>query len=191
MGVYDRWHKSQPPGDSAALAELSVMPSSVHVIGDRWQVRWRPADDGSQRKRNIARKTGKNPAIHADVFDVRNRSTRRLILTRRGELAMHRDRPDEEWRRALVKAGIVEACRPDDKRWPPRHRMHVLRHTAASAWLSAGKSPAAVAAWLGDAVETALAIYAHLMPGDEGSGRKAMDAFFNVSAPDVPSAAKR
>lgn len=115
--------------------------------------------------------------------------THRLILTRRGELAMHRDRADDEWRYALVMAGIGEARKPDDKRWPPPgHGMHVLRHTAASAWLSAGKSPAAVAAWLGDTVETVLAIYTHPMPGDDDSGRKAMDAFFTTSAPGVPSA---
>ncbi len=102
---------------------------------------------------------------------------------------MHRDRADDEWRRALVKAGVVPPRKPDDKRWPPPgHGMHVLRHTAASAWLSAGKSPAAVAGWLGDTVETVLAIYAHLMPGGDDSGRKAMDAFFTASAPDVPSA---
>lgn len=43
--------------------------------------------------------------------------------------------------------------------------MHVLRHTAASAWLTAGVDIAAVAAWLGDAVKTVPETYAHMMPG--------------------------
>jgi len=58
--------------------------------------------------------------------------------------------------------------------------MHVLRHTAASAWLSQGISVAAVASWLGDTPQTVLATYAHLMPDDTERGRKAMDAFFTA-----------
>ena len=50
----------------------------------------------------------------------------------------------------------------------------------------------AVAAWLGDTVETVHGTYAHLMPGADDRGRKAMDEFFkragdNGSALDVPS----
>ena len=73
--------------------------------------------------------------------------------------------------------------------------MHVLRHTAASAWLSESVSVAAVAAWLGDTEQTVLATYAHLMPEDTERGRKAMDRFFTAdqaaSAPDVPSAGSK
>jgi hypothetical protein len=50
----------------------------------------------------------------------------------------------------------------------------------------------AVAAWLGDTVETVHRTYAHLMPGADYRGRKAMDEFFKRagdkgSAPNVPS----
>jgi hypothetical protein len=38
--------------------------------------------------------------------------------------------------------------------------MHALRHTAASAWLSAAADIVAVAAWLGDTVETVYRTYA-------------------------------
>jgi hypothetical protein len=63
---------------------------------------------------------------------------------------------------------------------------------AASAWLSAGADIVAVAAWLGDTVETVHRTYAHLMPDADDRGRKAMDQFFKRvgdegSAPDVPS----
>jgi hypothetical protein len=59
---------------------------------------------------------------------------------------------------------------------------------AASAWLSAGVSVAAVAAWLGDTQQTVLDTYSHLMPDDTDRGRRAMDQFFLGSALDVPSA---
>ena len=119
--------------------------------------------------------------------------TRKLILTRPDGRAMQRDRADEDWRRALVDAGIVPAREPEDKRWPPSgNGMHVLRHTAASAWLSAGVSVAAAAAWLGDTEATVPQTYAHLMPGDDDAGRTAMDGFFRAtSALDVPSAVQR
>ena len=70
--------------------------------------------------------------------------------------------------------------------------MHALRHTAASAWLSAGADIVAVAAWLGDTVETVYKTYAHLMPDADERGRKAIDQFFRQSgrkgsALDVPS----
>jgi integrase len=66
---------------------------------------------------------------------------------------------------------------------------HVLRHTAASAWLSAGVSVAAVAAWLGDSPATVLAAYAHMMPDADTGGRAVIEAFFSASAPGVQKVA--
>jgi integrase len=118
--------------------------------------------------------------------------THKLILTRSGGLAMHRDRADDDWKDALVAAGLVPPRKKGDKRWPaPGNGMHRLRHTAASAWLSAGVNIAAVAEWLGDTVATVQMIYAHMMPGDAGAGRRAVDAFFRPCAPDVPSATSK
>jgi integrase len=115
-----------------------------------------------------------------------------LVFTRpgAGNVAMHRTRFNEsEWWPAQVEAGIAPARTPGEKRAPARDRgVHSLRHTAASAWLSAGVSVAAVAAWLGDTEQTVLATYAHLMPDDSDRRRKAMDLFFTRWAPDVPSA---
>jgi integrase len=70
--------------------------------------------------------------------------------------------------------------------------MHALRHTAASAWPSAGADIVAVVAWLGDTVETVYKTYAHWMPNADERGRKAIDQFFRRpghegSALDVPS----
>jgi hypothetical protein len=59
--------------------------------------------------------------------------------------------------------------------------MHVLRHTAVSAWLSAGISAQAVAEFIGDTEETAMATYSHMMPDDRDRARKAMERFFTRS----------
>jgi integrase len=116
-----------------------------------------------------------------------------LLVTRPAGIAMHRTRFNEShWWPAQVKAGITPSRPEGVKRAPARDQgMHVLRHTAASAWLAAGVGIAAVAAWLGDTEQTVLATYAHLMPDDVDHGRKAMDLFFARCAPDVPSAGER
>jgi integrase len=53
----------------------------------------------------------------------------------------------------------------------------VLRHTAASAWLSAGLGLARVAAYLGDTQEVILRTYSHFMPDDADRAREIMDRF--------------
>ena len=65
----------------------------------------------------------------------------------------------------------------------------MLRHTAASVWLSHGVSLAKVAAFLGNSKETVLSVYAHFMASDDDRAREAMIAFLGGScAPDVPEA---
>lgn len=112
--------------------------------------------------------------------------THTLLLTRTDGGALRRtDFNSYCWQPARRAAGI-----PDTR----DNGCHALRHTAASAWLSAGVSIAAVAAWLGDTAQTVLATYGHLMPDDTERGRKAMDAFFTAnaspSALDVPLAVR-
>jgi integrase len=71
---------------------------------------------------------------------------------------------------------------------PERRRQngcHVLRHTAASAWLSAGLSLAKVAAYLGGTKEVVLATYARFMPDDDGRAREIMSAFFAPTREDA------
>lgn len=69
--------------------------------------------------------------------------------------------------------------------------MHVLRHTFASACLSAGVDIRTLADWLGHADPAfTLRVYGHLMPAASDRGRKAIDAFFQnseQSALNVPS----
>ena len=115
---------------------------------------------------------GKNPEF----------KTFTLLLSRSGGKAMHRKMANDRWKMALRRAGI-----PDD-RW---HMMHVLRHTAVSAWLSAGISARAVAEFIGDTEETVMATYSHMMPDDRDRARKAMDRFFSRPEQNPVSASGR
>jgi integrase len=102
-----------------------------------------------------------------------DRVTFTLLLSRGPGLAMHRNPVNDRWRAALKRAA-VECDR--------YHMMHVLRHTAASAWLSAGLSVRAVAEFLGDTEATVQATYSHMMPDDRERARKAMEVFFTRAA---------
>jgi integrase len=102
-----------------------------------------------------------------------------LLLSRGPGLAMHRKPVNDRWRAALKRAAI--SC---DR----RHMMHVLRHTAASAWLSEGISVRAVAEFLGDTEATVQATYSHLMPDDRERARKAMERFFSRAEGGQPKA---
>jgi len=57
--------------------------------------------------------------------------------------------------------------------------LHVLRHTAASEWLSNGLSLAKAAAYLGDTKEVVLSVYAHFMPSDDDLAGGIMNGFFD------------
>jgi integrase len=104
--------------------------------------------------------------------------TRSLLFTISTGRAWTRGRLIENWGTARAAAGIPAA---------PGNGCHVLRHTAASVWLSHGVSLAKVAAYLGDTKEVVLATYAHLMPSDDDRARETMGAFFGgPCASDVP-----
>ena len=97
--------------------------------------------------------------------------TRELLFTAPSGRALNRNAFNRVWRNAWQAAGVD----------PARGRLngcHVLRHTAASAWLSAGLGLAKVAAYLGDTKEVVLATYAHFMPDDDDRAREIMNAFF-------------
>lgn len=115
--------------------------------------------------------------------------TRELVFAWRGREAINRGSFNPVWRRAWRGAGI-----------PDRGRLngfHVTRHTAASAWLSAGVALALakVAALLGDTQEVVLATYSHFLPGDEDRARLVMEQFWAAvqdgsSALNVPRIAR-
>lgn len=104
--------------------------------------------------------------------------TRSLLFTTSTGRPWARGRFNEHWGTARKAAGIPAA---------PGNGCHVLRHTAASVWLSHGVSLAKVAAYLGDTKEVVLATYAHFMPSDDDRARETMSAFFGgPCASDVP-----
>lgn len=109
------------------------------------------------------------PWVSADGDPV----TYTLLLTRAAGKAMHRELVNDRLKSALRRAGL-----PDDR----YHMSHVLRHTAASAWLSEGISVRAVAEFLGDTEATVQKTYSHLMPDDRDRARKAMGRFFQRPA---------
>lgn len=88
-------------------------------------------------------------------------------------------------------AGARRAAGPETR----ENAMHVLRHTAASAWLAGGVDINTVAEWLGHRdVAFTLKTYIHLMPDAADRGRAAMTRFFERkidrrSALEVPSEA--
>jgi integrase len=89
-----------------------------------------------------------------------------LIFTNADGGPIRRNRWGETWGKATAAAGL------------PGTRFHALRHTYASALISAGCSVKVVQARLGHAsAQETLDTYAHLWPDDEDRTRAAVDAF--------------
>jgi integrase len=103
--------------------------------------------------------------------------TAEVLLTTSAQKALDRNEFNRAWRAARKRAGV-----PDGR----DNGCHVLRHTAASAWLANGVDIRTVAEYLGHTDPGfTLRVYSHLMPDAADRARKAMDAFF-ASAPNVP-----
>lgn len=117
--------------------------------------------------------------------DAKKKVTAHLLFTTDDGQALNRNTFNREcWRPARAAAGVPETR---------ENGIHVLRHTAASAWLAEGVDINTVAEWLGHSDPGfTLRTYIHLMPNAADRGRKAMDAFLRrpeegQSAPDVPA----
>jgi integrase len=112
--------------------------------------------------------------------------TRRLMFIKPHGAALDRMIFNRAWIKAWKAAGVRDTG---------RNGCHVLRHTAASAWLSNGLGLARTAAYLGDTQEVILRTYSHFMAKDEDLAREIMDAFLeplesSACAPDVPRVAR-
>jgi integrase len=99
--------------------------------------------------------------------------TRTLLFADPRGAAWYKQTVNRSWRKAWQSAGVPDLGRANG--------MHVLRHTAASHWLSGGLNPAKVADYLGDTVAMVLKTYAHFVPGDDDLGRAIMDGFIDPS----------
>ncbi len=142
MAVVDRWHKARPRAGEAQCREHKTVPSSVHGSGERWQVRWRD-EQGEQRARNFARKTGTDPDKCADAFDAKVRTTL--------DDGSYIDPADanttfnafaEDWRKTrthdVVTAGRIER----------ELRLHVYPAIGHRTMKELGKRPSLMAAWI-------------------------------------------
>jgi integrase len=122
--------------------------------------------------------------------------TVRLFFANSRRAPVYRDPFNLYWHKALEKVGIVPKLEPGQMRGNTyrEHGMHMLRHYFASALLTEGENPAAVAEWLGHADGGALLLrtYAHLMPSSEQRMRRTIDAALRRpdSAADGPDTAK-
>lgn len=101
-----------------------------------------------------------------------------MLFSDRG--AFNRNDVNRIWRTARAAAAIAESR---------TNGMHVLRHTAASAWLAAGVDVRTVAEFLGHSDPGfTLRTYTHLMPDAADRARRAMESLFRgESALVVPS----
>jgi hypothetical protein len=84
MSIYDRWHKTKlSPGDipcrEHSRGTTKLYPTTEHLRGDRWLVRWRN-EQGEQCKRSFAKKSGRDPETSAEAFD-----SQRAADTARGD----------------------------------------------------------------------------------------------------------
>ena len=104
--------------------------------------------------------------------------TARLLFVKADGLPWYRRNFECTWSKAREAAGA-----PATK----ENGMHVLRHTAASAWLAGGVDIRTLADWLGPGFT--FRTYTHLMPNASKRGRKAMDDFLAyVGSPTRPRA---
>jgi integrase len=99
--------------------------------------------------------------------------TRRLLFADPQGTAWFKQTVNRQWRKGWQAAGIPDLGRANG--------MHVLRHTAASYWLSKGLNVAKVADYLGDTVAMVWKTYSHYMPADHELGRAIMDGFLDPS----------
>jgi integrase len=78
VSVSDRWHKARPrPGDvpckEHSRGSTKLYPTSVHLHGDRWMVRWRD-ENGGQPGRTFPKKSGTDPETCAEAFDAQRKA---------------------------------------------------------------------------------------------------------------------
>ncbi|WP_420035079.1 tyrosine-type recombinase/integrase [Streptomyces sp. cg28] len=112
--VYDRWHLSRPAKGAEPCAEHSsktrtLVPSSGHGRGKRWQVRWRDAA-GEQQKENFAKRSQADTraaTIEADlarglyVDPAAGKESFRAVAERWRTSAVHRGGTSSRVERAL------------------------------------------------------------------------------------------
>lgn len=153
-------------------------PAAIERQGDKGRVTifqaWKKTDPGYELgapKSERGRRSIPIPTWVIDNLDL----TGELIFTNTmgGPIRLYSWRANV-WYKSLKKACTPDPNDPDKPYLTKRPRIHDLRHTAASWWLSEGVPLVTVSALLGhEDVATTARIYAHLI---DGAGQAAADA---------------
>ena len=151
--VYDRWHLSRPRKGAEPCKEHSsktrtLVPSSEHGVGKRWQVRYRDAN-GEQRKENFEKKAAADARAAAVETDLNrgqyiDRAAGRETFRTRAEewrtSAIHRERTEGRVERTLRlhlyptfgSRGIASIKRSDAQAWVKSQASRYEPSTVAS-----------------------------------------------------------
>lgn len=171
---------------ATALGDLDFLRKTCHI---EWQVKFvggelyfAPTKNGAIRDVPlgdyalwaVSAHLKRHPAVAVTLPVMREDGstgrpmTRELVFTRPDGQAHYKNSVQWGWDSARKRAGISG----------PSHSCgwHVLRHTAASWWLSDGLSLAKAAALLGDTKQVVLDTYAHFMPDDDDLARAIVNA---------------
>ena len=167
---------------AAEVDDLDFLRKTCHI---EWQVKlvagelyFAPTKNGAVRDVPVgdyavwavAAHLKRHPAVEVKLPVMREDGTigkpvtRKLIFTRPDGQAHWKSSVAWGWTAACKRAGVVLPAYSAG--W------HVLRHTAASWWLSGGLSLAKAAALLGDTKQVVLDTYAHFMPEDDDLARQ-------------------
>jgi integrase len=192
--VYDRWHKHHPRDGDKPCAEHSrggtkLYPTAEHLMGDRWQVRWRD-EAGIQRSRKFPKRKGTNPETCAEAFDAQ-----RAADTARGEWidprigrTPFRDYAPVWMKSRLHKTGTVDT-------YELHLRNHIVPAFGDVPGGLAGIRPTMVQQWVKDlqsvkglaprTVETIYVIFSSIMRGAVRDGYLRKTPCVDIRLPEV------
>ena len=192
MSISDRWHKTRPGLGDKPCAEHSrgstvLYPTSEHLRGDRWLVRWRD-ENGNQCKRSFTKRKGRNPETSAEAFDAQRQADEargewidpRIGKTPFGEYA-------PVWMKSrLHKRGTAET-----------YELHLRNHIlpALGNFALAAIRPTTVQQWVKDlqtakglaprTIETVYIIFASIMRGAVRDGYIRRTPCADIRLPEV------
>jgi integrase len=192
MSVYDRWHKTHPGPADTPCAEHSrgrtkLYPTTDHLQGDRWQVRWRD-ENGHQAKRNFPKRKGTNPEVAAEAFDAQ-----RTADQARGEWIDPRigRTPFADYAPVWMKSRLHKTSTVDT------YELHLRNHIVPAFGGSglAAIKPTMVQQWVKDlqavkglapsTIETIYIIFASIMRGVVRDGYIRKTPCINIRLPEV------
>lgn len=192
MSISDRWHKSKPGKGDTPCTEHSrgatkLYPTSEHLRGDRWLVRWRD-ENGNQCKRSFTKRKGRNPETSAEAFDAQRQADEA-----RGEWIDPRigQTPFRDYAPVWMKSRLHKPGTADT------YELHLRNHIipALGNLGLAGIRPTTVQQWVKDlqavkglsprTVETIYVIFASIMRGAVRDGYIRKTPCMDIRLPEI------